>query len=155
MPKICMVGTGYVGLVSGACLADFGNKVICVDIDSERIEKIKNGIMPIYEPGLKELVARNYEAGRLRFTTDLADSVKESEVIFCAVGTPMGDDGAADLSAVWAVSRDVAMAMDEYKVFVQKSTVPVGTSEEVGADHQRESERRYSLRSCLQSRVFP
>ena len=132
MPKICMVGTGYVGLVSGACLADFGNEVICVDIDSERIEKIQNGVMPIYEPGLKELVARNYEAGRLHFTTDLADSVKKSEVIFCAVGTPMGDDGAADLSAVWAVSKDVALAMDSYKVFVQKSTVPVGTSEEVG-----------------------
>ncbi len=132
MPKICMVGTGYVGLVSGACLADFGNEVICVDIDSDRIEKIQNGIMPIYEPGLKELVARNFEAGRLNFTTDLADSVRKSEVIFCAVGTPMGDDGAADLSAVWAVSKDVALAMDEYKVFVQKSTVPVGTSEEVG-----------------------
>ena len=132
MPKICMVGTGYVGLVSGACLADFGNEVICVDINSERIEKIRNGIMPIYEPGLKELVSRNYEAGRLQFTTDLVDSVKKSEVIFCAVGTPMGDDGAADLSAVWAVSIDVALAMDEYKVFVQKSTVPVGTSEEVG-----------------------
>jgi UDPglucose 6-dehydrogenase len=132
MPKICMVGTGYVGLVSGACLADFGNEVICVDIDSERIEKIQNGVMPIYEPGLKELVARNYEAGRLHFTTDLVDSVKKSEVIFCAVGTPMGDDGSADLSAVWAVSKDVALAMDSYKVFVQKSTVPVGTSEEVG-----------------------
>ena len=132
MPKICMVGTGYVGLVSGACLADFGNEVICVDIDRERIEKIQNGIMPIYEPGLQELVARNYEAGRLSFTTDLADSVRKSEVIFCAVGTPMGDDGAADLSAVWAVSKDVALAMEEYKVFVQKSTVPVGTSEEVG-----------------------
>ncbi len=132
MPKICMVGTGYVGLVSGACLADFGNEVICVDIDVERIEKIKNGIMPIYEPGLQELVSRNYEAGRLSFTTDLADSVRKSEVIFCAVGTPMGDDGSADLSAVWAVSKDVALAMDEYKVFVQKSTVPVGTSEEVG-----------------------
>ncbi len=132
MPKICMVGTGYVGLVSGACLADFGNEVICVDIDSDRIDKIQNGIMPIYEPGLQELVARNYGAGRLSFTTDLADSVRKSEVIFCAVGTPMGDDGAADLSAVWAVSKDVALAMDEYKVFVQKSTVPVGTSEEVG-----------------------
>jgi len=127
-----MVGTGYVGLVSGACLADFGNEVICVDIERERIEKIQNGIMPIYEPGLKELVARNFDAGRLLFTTDLADSVRKSEVIFCAVGTPMGDDGAADLSAVYTVARDVALAMDGYKVFVQKSTVPIGTSEEVG-----------------------
>jgi len=127
-----MVGTGYVGLVSGACLADFGNEVICVDIDAERIEKIRKGVMPIYEPGLSELVSRNFEAGRLRFTTDLADAVKKSEVIFCAVGTPMDDDGAADLSAVYDVARDVAAAMDGYKVFVQKSTVPVGTSEEVG-----------------------
>ena len=132
MPKICMVGTGYVGLVSGSCLADFGNDVICVDIDRGRIEQIQSGIMPIFEPGLKELVERNAEAGRLVFTTDLADAVKKSEVIFCAVGTPMGDDGAADLSAVYTVSKDIALAMNEYKVFVQKSTVPVGTSEEVG-----------------------
>ncbi|MBN2070501.1 MAG: UDP-glucose/GDP-mannose dehydrogenase family protein [Candidatus Krumholzibacteriota bacterium] len=127
-----MVGTGYVGLVSGACLADFGNTVICVDIDSERIENIKKGIMPIYEPGLKELVKRNYDAGRLRFTTDLSSSVKKSLVVFSAVGTPMDDDGSADLSAVYSVSRDVARNIDGYRIFVQKSTVPVGTSEEVG-----------------------
>ncbi|HSG28379.1 MAG TPA: UDP-glucose/GDP-mannose dehydrogenase family protein, partial [Candidatus Krumholzibacterium sp.] len=132
MPKICMVGTGYVGLVSGACLADFGNTVICVDIDAERIENIKKGIMPIYEPGLKELVRRNYDAGRLRVTTDLASSVRESQVVFSAVGTPMGGDGAADLKAIREVAKDVAMNMDDYKIFVQKSTVPVGTSEEVG-----------------------
>jgi UDPglucose 6-dehydrogenase len=127
-----MVGTGYVGLVSGACLADFGNHVICVDIDIDRIEQIKNGVMPIYEPGLKELVGRNYEAGRLEFTTDLAPAVKASQVIFCAVGTPMDDDGSADLGAVYKVAEDVAKSMNEYKIFVQKSTVPVGTSEEVG-----------------------
>lgn len=132
MARICMVGTGYVGLVSGACLADFGNRVICVDIDRERIGDIRSGVMPIYEPGLKELVERNYTAGRLIFTTDLAKSVKDSLVIFSAVGTPMREDGSADLSAVFQVARDVAAIMDEYKVFVQKSTVPVGTSERVG-----------------------
>ncbi len=131
MPDVCMVGTGYVGLVSGACLADFGNGVICVDIDSERIENIKNGRMPIYEPGLKELVKRNIEAGRLFFTTDLADAVRKSEVIFSAVGTPMNEDGSANLSAVYQVAKDIALHMDKYKVFVQKSTVPVGTSEKV------------------------
>ncbi|MCD6380687.1 UDP-glucose/GDP-mannose dehydrogenase family protein [bacterium] len=132
MPNVCMVGTGYVGLVSGACLADFGNRVICVDIDSERIESIKNGEMPIYEPGLKELVGRNVEAGRLSFTTDLQDAIRKSGVIFSAVGTPMGEDGSADLSAIFQAAKDIALYMDEYKVFVQKSTVPVGTSEEVG-----------------------
>jgi len=132
MPKICMVGTGYVGLVSGACLADFGNRVICVDIDRKRIEDIENGVMPIYEPGLRELVQRNHEAGRLLFTTDLTAAVRDSLVVFCAVGTPMGEDGAADLGAVYQVARDVAGAMQGYTVFVQKSTVPVGTSEAVG-----------------------
>ena len=132
MPDICMVGTGYVGLVSGACLADFGNTVICVDIDEDRISQIKNGIMPIYEPGLKELVSRNRDSGRLFFTTDLEEGVSESDVIFSAVGTPMGEDGSADLSAVYRVAADVAGYMKRYKVFVQKSTVPVGTSEKVG-----------------------
>ncbi len=132
MPKICMVGTGYVGLVSGACLADFGNRVICVDKDEERIESIKGGEMPIYEPGLKPMVERNSEAGRLVFTTDLSSSVKESQVIFSAVGTPMKEDGSADLSDVFQVARDIAVHIDEYKMFVQKSTVPVGTSEKVG-----------------------
>ncbi|MBN1886254.1 MAG: UDP-glucose/GDP-mannose dehydrogenase family protein [Candidatus Krumholzibacteriota bacterium] len=132
MPNICMVGTGYVGLVSGACLADFGNRVICVDIDRERIAKIQDGVMPIYEPGLKELVKRNYDAGRLLFTTDLEQAVAESLVVFSAVGTPMGDDGAADLSQIFTVAEDVAKAMDGYRILVQKSTVPVGTSERVG-----------------------
>ena len=132
MPDICMVGTGYVGLVSGACLADFGNTVICVDIDKDRISQIKNGIMPIYEPGLKELVSRNRDSGRLFFTTDLEEGVRKSDVIFSAVGTPMGNDGSADLSAVFRVAADVAGCMGQYKVFVQKSTVPVGTSEKVG-----------------------
>lgn len=132
MLKICMVGTGYVGLVSGACLADFGNRVICVDIDEKRLEKIENGIMPIYEPGLKELVERNHTAKRLLFTTDLSRAVRESLVIFSAVGTPMRDDGSCDLSAVFRVAEDIGSHIDGYRVFVQKSTVPVGTSEKVG-----------------------
>jgi len=127
-----MVGTGYVGLVSGACLADFGNKVICVDIDEERIDMIKRGVMPIYEPGLKEIVERNQVAGRLEFTTDVESAVRKSQVIFSAVGTPQGEDGSADLSAVFNVAEDVAKYIEEYKIFVQKSTVPVGTSEKVG-----------------------
>ncbi len=132
MSEICMIGTGYVGLVSGACLADFGNRVICVDIDRERIEALERGIIPIYEPGLKDLVERNYSAGRLQFTTDLAEAVRSSLVIFSAVGTPMHDDGSCDLSAVFKVAEDVAKFMNGYKVFVQKSTVPVGTSERAG-----------------------
>ncbi len=132
MPDICMVGTGYVGLVSGACLADFGNTVICVDINEDRISQIKNGIIPIYEPGLKELVSRNRDSGRLFFATDLEEGVRKSDVIFSAVGTPMGEDGSADLGAVFRVAADVAGYMKQYKVFVQKSTVPVGTSEKVG-----------------------
>jgi UDPglucose 6-dehydrogenase len=132
MLKICMVGTGYVGLVSGACLADFGNRVICVDIDEARLASIRDGVMPIYEPGLKELVARNHSAGRLLFTSDLEGAVEDSLVVFSAVGTPEREDGSCDLSAVHQVARDVASHMNEYKVFVQKSTVPVGTSEAVG-----------------------
>jgi len=132
MFKICMVGTGYVGLVSGACLADFGNRVICVDIDEARLASIRNGVMPIYEPGLKELVSRNHSAGRLVFTTDLKGAVEDSLVVFSAVGTPEREDGSCDLSAVFTVAKDVASCMGEYRVFVQKSTVPVGTSELVG-----------------------
>lgn len=132
MLKICMIGTGYVGLVSGACLADFGNRVICVDIDEKRLQKIEKGIMPIYEPGLRELVERNHAAGRLLFTSDVARAVTTSLVVFSAVGTPMRADGSCDLSAVIRVAEDIAPHIDEYKVFVQKSTVPVGTSEKVG-----------------------
>ncbi len=127
-----MVGTGYVGLVSGACFADFGTQVICVDIDSKRIKDLTKGIIPIYEPGLKDLVSRNHSAGRLVFSTDLAEAVRESIVIFSAVGTPMRNDGSCDLDAVFQVAKDVAQHLNDYKVIVQKSTVPVGTSERVG-----------------------
>jgi UDPglucose 6-dehydrogenase len=132
MFKICMVGTGYVGLVSGACLADFGNRVICVDVDETRLDSIRAGVMPIYEPGLKDLVARNYSAGRLAFTSDLGAAVEDSLVIFSAVGTPEREDGSADLSSVFRVAKDIATCMSDYRVIVQKSTVPVGTSERFG-----------------------
>ena len=129
--KVTVVGTGYVGLVAGACFAEGGNHVICVDSDTGKVDMLLHGEIPIYEPGLKEIVERNAEAGRLQFTTDLADAVKRARVIFLAVGTPQGDDGAADLSAVLAVAREVGQAMDGYRIVVMKSTVPVGTHRKV------------------------
>ncbi len=126
-----MIGTGYVGLVSGACLADFGNSVRCVDIDEERIKVLKTGGIPIYEPGLKELVGRNVRSGRLEFTTELAGAVEEADVVFIAVGTPSKADGSADLSYVFAVAESISGHLDDYKVIVTKSTVPVGTTREL------------------------
>jgi len=131
MSKIAVAGTGYVGLVSGACLADFGNRVICVDTNIEKIEALKNGKIPIFEPGLDDVVARNVAAGRLSFETDLSRAVRASEVVFVAVGTPPADDGSADLQYVEAVAREIGRAMDGYKVIVDKSTVPVGTARKV------------------------
>ncbi|AEH45078.1 nucleotide sugar dehydrogenase [Thermodesulfatator indicus DSM 15286] len=125
---IAVIGTGYVGLVSGAGMADFGMNVVCVDIDEEKITKLKAGEIPFYEPGLKELVAKNVKAGRLSFTTDLAEAVKRTLVIFICVGTPPAPDGSADLSAVKSVALSLAETIDEYKVIVTKSTVPVGTN---------------------------
>ncbi|MFH1097490.1 MAG: UDP-glucose/GDP-mannose dehydrogenase family protein [Candidatus Desantisbacteria bacterium] len=127
--KICVVGTGYVGLVTGTCLAELGNNVICVDVDTEKIATLQKGIMPIYEPGLEELVHRNVKEERLSFTTSIADGVEVSDIIFIAVGTPPKDDGEADLSFVEAVARDIALNMTAYKVIVEKSTVPVETGE--------------------------
>ncbi len=127
--NICVVGTGYVGLVTGAVFADLGNDVICVDNVREKIEGLKQGRMPIYEPGLEEMVARNVADGRLTFTTSLADAVKRSELVFIAVGTPAKTNGETDLSAVEDVARGIARAMDSYKVIVNKSTVPVGTGD--------------------------
>ncbi|MBL7075176.1 UDP-glucose/GDP-mannose dehydrogenase family protein [candidate division KSB1 bacterium] len=129
--NICMVGTGYVGLVTGACFAEFGNLVICVDIDKEKIDKLNHGVIPIYESGLEELVSKNVKANRLKFTTDLRTAVEESKVIFIAVGTPANADGSADLSQLYAVARDVGRWMNEYKVVVNKSTVTVGTAKKV------------------------
>jgi UDPglucose 6-dehydrogenase len=127
--NICVVGTGYVGLVTGAVFADLGNDVICVDNDRAKIESLRAGQMPIYEPGLEEMVTRNMGDGRLVFTTDLARGVRHSDVVFIAVGTPPKDSGETDLSQVEAVATEIGRAMDRYKVVVNKSTVPVGTGE--------------------------
>lgn len=127
MYRISIVGTGYVGLVTGACLADFGNMVTCVDADIEKIEALRRSEIPFYEPGLEEVVARNVRDGRLTFSTDLDGAVRKSTVVFIAVGTPRASDGDADLSAVKIVARDIARAMTSYTLIVQKSTVPVGT----------------------------
>ena len=130
--KIAMVGSGYVGLVSGACLADFGHDVTCIDKDASKIERLRKGVMPIYEPGLEALVEANVKAGRLSFTTDLAEGLRDAQAIFIAVGTPSRrGDGHADLSFVYAVAREVGEALVNEAVVVTKSTVPVGTGDEV------------------------
>lgn len=129
--KVIIVGTGYVGLVTGACLAEVGTNVTCIDIDSAKIERLKQGILPIYEPGLEEIVERNIQNGRLLFSTDLKLSVKDADIVFIAVGTPSDEDGSADLKYVLAVAEEIGSSIDQYAVVVTKSTVPVGTSEKV------------------------
>ncbi|WP_425396388.1 UDP-glucose dehydrogenase family protein [Aeoliella sp.] len=129
--KIAVIGTGYVGLVTGTCFADSGNNVTCIDINEKKIEGLKRGEIPIYEPGLAELVEHNSEAGRLVFTTNTAEGVKDAEVVYLAVGTPQGDDGAADLSAMWSVVKAIAPHLREDAVVVTKSTVPVGTNAKI------------------------
>lgn len=131
--KIAVIGTGYVGLVTGTCLAETGNNVICVDIDAAKVDKMKAGIVPIYEPGLDVLFHRNIADGRLSFTTNLAKAVSESQIIFMALPTPPGGDGAADLSYILGAAKDIANLVTEYKVIVNKSTVPVGTADKVKA----------------------
>jgi len=143
--KLAVIGTGYVGLVVGACLAENGNEVVCVDNDSKKIRGLKRGKIPIYEPGLNELVDRNQEEQRLRFSTSLNRSVKNAQVIFIAVGTPEGEDGSADLKYVTAVARGLARAMNGYKVVVIKSTVPVGTAARLREVIRRETTYPFSV----------
>ncbi|MHC4153972.1 MAG: UDP-glucose dehydrogenase family protein [Planctomycetota bacterium] len=129
--KTCVVGIGYVGLVTAGCLAEAGNDVVCVDVDAAKIEGLKKGVIPIYEPGLTEIVQHNQEVGRLRFTTDLKFGVEHSLIIFLAVGTPSSADGSADISAILAAAGDIAENLREYRIIVTKSTVPVGTYKKV------------------------
>ena len=140
--NIAVVGTGYVGLVSGACFSEMGINVTCVDIDKNKIESLRKGIVPIYEPNLTEMVIKNHRAGRLRFATDLLECLHGVEVVFCAVGTPPDEDGAADLQYVLDVARIVGQNIDKYTLFVTKSTVPVGTSERVKDVIEKEIARR-------------
>src|SRR5580704_9421746 len=143
--RIAVVGTGYVGLVVGACLAENGNIVVCVDKDESKITTLNAGKMTIYEPGLEEVVRRNRSEERLSFTTDLPAAVLASEIVFIAVGTPQGEDGSADLQHVLSVARDVGRAMCRYTVVVDKSTVPVGTAATVRATIGRETSQEFSV----------
>src|SRR6187401_2808520 len=143
--KIAVVGTGSVWLVAGACLAESGNDVTCVDKDTAKVAMLRRGKVPIYEPGLEELVKRNKAEGRLVFTTELPKAVRAAEIVFIAVGTPQGEDGSADLRHVMNVARDIAKAMNGYKVIVNKSTVPVGTSEKVREVVRKETTHPFSV----------
>lgn len=141
--KLSIVGSGYVGLVAGACFADSGNRVICIDIDPKKIARLKNGEITFYEPGLKEIVDRNMKAGRLEFTTDFEDALQRSRIVFLAVGTPPADDGSPDLSAILEVARTIGRAMDDYRIVVMKSTVPVGTHKKIAEVIRAETEHPF------------
>ncbi|HEV8396005.1 MAG TPA: UDP-glucose/GDP-mannose dehydrogenase family protein [Vicinamibacterales bacterium] len=143
--RIAVVGTGYVGLVAGVCFAESGNDVVCVDNDASKVRALAKGKIPIYEPGLEELLRRNRSEGRLTFTTALPKAVRDSAIVFIAVGTPQGEDGSADLQHVLVVAKDVAKAMNGYKVIVNKSTVPVGTAERVREVIRRETTHPFSV----------
>ena len=143
--KIAVVGSGYVGLVAGACLAENGNDVICIDKDPAKVRTLQRGRIPIYEPGLEEMVKRNRAEKRLTFTTDLRRGARSSQIVFIAVGTPTGEDGSADLRHVLAVARDLGRSMNGYKVIVNKSTVPVGTAAKVRQTIAAETNQSFSV----------
>ena len=129
--KLTIVGTGYVGLVTGACFSEMGNKVYCIDIDDGKVDDLKKGIIPIYEPGLEDMVSKNGKNGNLFFSTKLEDGLKDSNICFIAVGTPMGEDGSADLQYVLAAAKEIGQIVDHDLIVVNKSTVPVGTADKV------------------------
>ncbi len=143
--KIAIIGTGYVGLVVGTCFAETGNQVICVDVDEDKIRRLQDGEVPIYEPGLEELIGRNTEEGRLTFTSDIKDAIQGAKVCFIAVGTPPGEDGGADLKHVIAVAKSIGENMNGYKVIVNKSTVPVGTAQKVRTEIERHTDERFDV----------
>src|SRR5215475_7875920 len=145
--KICVIGTGYVGLVAGAGFSDMGNDVTCCDVDAEKIEGLKKGVMPIYEPGLDKLVMHNVAEGRLTFTTDVAAGVAGAEVILLAVGTPPGPDGSADLSFIFKAAEQVADALTGWAVLVTKSTVPVGTGDKIEAIVKKRAKHEFAVAS--------
>jgi len=140
--NIAVIGSGYVGLVSGTCFSEMGNKVTCVDIDQKKIDKLKEGIIPIFEPGLEQMVLKNVKKKNLFFTTDLSSAISDAEIVFIAVGTPMGDDGSADLQYVLAVAKSIGETMQKRLIVVDKSTVPIGTADKVKATIQSELNRR-------------
>src|SRR5689334_4717463 len=143
--NVTVIGTGYVGLVTGACLADAGNNVFCLDVDEHKIQRLNRGEIPIFEPGLEAIVRHNREAGRLRFSTDVAASVAHGLLQLIAVGTPPGEDGSADLQHVLAAARNIAKHMREYKVVATKSTVPVGTADKVREVLKKETSVEFSV----------
>ena len=150
--NITVIGSGYVGLVSGTCFAEMGNKVTCVDIDSVKIEKLNQGVIPIFEPGLETMVLKNVKNKNLFFTTKLHEALKSSEIAFIAVGTPMGDDGSADLQYVLAVAKSIGQSMQKRLIIVDKSTVPIGTADKVKDVIQKELDIR-SDRPCMQCAI--
>ncbi|MEK7758721.1 MAG: nucleotide sugar dehydrogenase, partial [Pseudomonadota bacterium] len=140
--KLTVIGAGYVGLVTGACFAEMGNDVTCVDVDQGKVDRLKQCILPIYEPGLDAIVVNNSKADRLRFSTSLVEAMRDTHVFFIAVGTPPGEDGSADLQYVLAVAQEIGRHLNEYAVVVDKSTVPVGTGDKVRSALQSELDRR-------------
>lgn len=143
--KIAIVGTGYVGLVAGVCFAETGHHVYCVDIDEAKVDKMKKGIVPIYEPGLSDMMTHNMKVGRLEFTTSLASVIEEVEIVFIAVGTPMGEDGSADVKYVLKVAEEIGTSMSSYKVVVDKSTVPVGTADKVADEIRKHTDLEFDV----------